>query len=155
VRLDLDLQVATACPALPAAADFRRWARAALAGRTGTVGVVIRLVDEGEGRSLNRDYRGHDRPTNVLSFPFEAPPQVPSHHLGDLVICVPVVEREAREQGKPVAAHWAHLVVHGLLHLLGFDHQNDEDAGRMEALEARILGTLGYPDPYGARAQDL
>jgi probable rRNA maturation factor len=155
VRLDLDLQAATDHEGLPAVADVRRWARAALAGRTGTVGVVVRLVDEEESRALNRTYRCQDRPTNVLSFPFEAPPHVPSHHLGDLVICAPVVEREAREQGKSVAAHWAHLVVHGLLHLLGHDHQNDEEAGRMEALETRILGTLGYPDPYGVREQDL
>ncbi len=155
VRLDLDLQVATAHQELPGEAEVRRWARAALAGQRARAEVVVRLVDEDESRTLNRDYRGYDSPTNVLSFPFEAPPQVRSHHIGDLVICAPVVEREAREQGKPAAAHWAHMVVHGLLHLLGYDHQNGDEAGRMEALEARILGGLGYPDPYGVREQDL
>jgi probable rRNA maturation factor len=155
VRLDLELQVATVHPGLPAEPEVRRWVRAALAGRTGTVGVVVRLVDEEESRILNRDYRGRDEPTNVLSFPFEAPPHVTTAHIGDLVVCAPVVAREAQQQGKPLAAHWAHMVIHGLLHLLGYDHQNDDEAGRMEALEARILGSLGYPDPYGVREQDL
>jgi probable rRNA maturation factor len=155
VRLDLALQVATTHPGLPAEADLRRWARAALAGRRDRAELVIRMVDEDESRTLNRDFRGRDEPTNVLSFPLEAPPHVRTHHIGDVVICAPVVEREAREQGKPLAAHWAHMVVHGLLHLLGHDHQNDDEAGQMEALEARILGGLGYPDPYGVREQDL
>ncbi len=144
----LEVQYVSEADGLPGEADFGRWAGAALTGRAVSAGLVIRLVDEAESRELNRRYRGKDRPTNVLSFPFEAPPGVPSEHLGDLVICVPVVRREAREQGKPEAAHWAHLTVHGVLHLLGCDHQDEVEAREMEALETRILAGLGYGDPY-------
>ena len=144
----LDVQYATGADGLPSAADFQRWAQAALDGRYGAAELVVRIVDAAEGRELNRRYRGIDRPTNVLSFPFEAPPGVVVDHLGDLVICAPVVQREAREQGKPEAAHWAHLTVHGVLHLLGYDHQDEAQAQEMEAMEKRILETLGYGDPY-------
>ena len=137
---------------LPAAASFRKWAAAAFADRAGEADLAIRVVDEEEGRSLNRQYRGKDHPTNVLSFPAELPEGLPEGIrlplLGDLVICAPVVEREAREQGKPLAAHYAHLTVHGLLHLLGWDHENDRDAERMEQRERQILATLGIGDPY-------
>jgi len=126
---------------LPVRADFRRWARAALAG---SGQVTIRLVDADEGRALNRDYRGKDYATNVLSFPYESQPAV----VGDLVICPAVVAREAAEQGKPPLVHYAHLTVHGMLHLQGRDHDNDADAETMEAEETRILATLGYADPY-------
>jgi probable rRNA maturation factor len=105
-------------------------------------------VDEEESRSLNRDYRGKDRPTNVLSFPSSAPAFVGTDLLGDLVICVPVVRREAVEQGKGERAHWAHMVVHGVLHLLGHDHQNSAERLVMERLEKEILASLGFPDPY-------
>ena len=105
-------------------------------------------MDEAESRQLNRDYRGKDSPTNVLSFPFEAPPQVASPLLGDLVICAPVVADEARDQGKPLLAHWAHMVVHGVLHLQGYDHQTDAEAERMEEIECRILQNLHFPNPY-------
>ena len=121
--------------------DFVRWARAALAG--GGV-VTIRLVDADEGQTLNRDYRGKDYATNVLSFPYETTPRV----IGDLVICPNVVAREAGEQNKPLAAHYAHLTVHGMLHLQGFDHIEDAEAEEMEAREREILAGLGYPDPY-------
>ncbi|HSM11550.1 MAG TPA: rRNA maturation RNase YbeY [Lysobacter sp.] len=137
---------------VPAAASFRKWAAAALAGRAGEAELAIRVVDEDEGRSLNRQYRGKDRPTNVLSFPADLPEGLPEGVtlplLGDLVICAPVVEREAREQGKPLAAHYAHLTVHGVLHLLGWDHENDRDAERMEQREREILARLGIGDPY-------
>ena len=123
--------------------DFVRWARAALAG--GGV-VTIRLVDADEGQTLNRDYRGKDYATNVLSFPYETTPRV----VGDLVICPNVVAREASEQNKPLAAHYAHLTVHGMLHLQGLDHDNDDDAQAMEDEERKILATLGFPDPYAA-----
>ena len=137
---------------VPAAASFRKWVAAALADRAGEADVAIRVVDEEEGRSLNRQYRGKDHPTNVLSFPADLPEGLPDGVrlplLGDLVICAPVVEREAREQGKPLATHYAHLTVHGVLHLLGWDHENDRDAERMEQRERQILATLGIGDPY-------
>jgi len=121
--------------------DFVRWARAALAGGGQ---ITIRLVDAEEGRVLNNDYRGKDYATNVLSFPYDTEPVV----TGDLVICPAVVAREAAEQNKPLAAHYAHLTVHGMLHLQGRDHETDEDAQAMEDEEREILAALGYPDPY-------
>ncbi len=133
----------------PDAADVETWVAAALDGRRDGGEMTVRIVDEDEGRRLNRDYRGYDRATNVLAFPFESPPGIePLPYLGDLVLCAPVVAREAREQGKAVRAHWAHLVVHGTLHLLGYDHIDEEEAVRMEAEECRILARLGVPDPY-------
>lgn len=122
-------------------ADFVRWARAALVGGGE---ITIRLVDVEEGQSLNNEYRSKDYATNVLSFPYDTEPLV----MGDLVICPAVVAREASEQNKPLAAHYAHLVVHGMLHLQGWDHENDDDAQAMENEETEILATLGYPDPY-------
>ena len=122
-------------------ADFVRWARAAL---TGGGEVTIRLVDDDEGQELNKAYRGKDYATNVLSFPYETEPLV----MGDLVICPAVVAREAEAQNKPLAAHYAHLTVHGMLHLQGWDHENDDDAQAMEDEEREILAALGYADPY-------
>ncbi|MBK1726023.1 rRNA maturation RNase YbeY [Halorhodospira neutriphila] len=146
--LELAFQPAAALPS-PAEAAFREWLAAALAasGRGGEV--TVRVVDAAESQALNRDYRGRDAPTNVLSFPFEPPPGIDDPGiLGDLVICAAVVAREAAEQGKPERAHWAHMTVHGALHLLGYDHQHDAEAERMEAEERRILAGLGFPDPY-------
>ena len=142
-RLDLAVQYACRREGLPLRADFARWARAALRGGGQ---VAIRLVDEQEGRTLNSEYRSKDYATNVLSFPYEAEPFL----MGDLVICPAVVAREAAEQGKPVAAHYAHLTVHGMLHLRGWDHDNEGDAQIMEDEERKILAALGYPDPYAA-----
>ena len=137
---------------LPAAASVRRWVEAALAGQRRTIELAVRYVDSDEGRALNRDYRGKDYATNVLSFPVELPPGVRSPLLGDLVICAPVVALEALGQDKPLAHHHAHLVVHGVLHLLGMDHERSEaDAEAMEARERTILGRLGIPDPYAER----
>ncbi|MEQ5808309.1 rRNA maturation RNase YbeY [Alteromonas sp. NFXS44] len=110
--------------------------------------LTIRFVDEEESQALNRDYRGKDKPTNVLSFPFECPPGVPLNLLGDLVICAPVISREAQEQHKPVANHYAHMVVHGILHLIGYDHIDDDEAEEMESLEIEILAQLSIDDPY-------
>ena len=110
--------------------------------------MTVRIVDEAESHELNLNYRGKDRPTNVLSFPFECPDEVELPLLGDLVICRQVVEREAQEQDKPVMAHWAHMVVHGSLHLLGYDHIEDDEAEEMESLEAQIMTGLGFADPY-------
>mgnify|MGYP001615704699 CR=1 FL=1 len=137
---------------VPAAASFRKWAAAALAGRIREADLAIRLVGTREGRALNRHYRGRDYATNVLSFPAELPEGLPKDVrlplLGDLVLCAPVVAREAREQGKPLNAHYAHLTVHGCLHLLGWDHEDAREAEAMEQLEREILATLGLPDPY-------
>lgn len=147
-QLELDLQIASDAPNLPSADAVERWALAALRDERAEAELTVRIVDEDESRTLNRDYRGKDTPTNVLSFPFEAPPGVPTTLLGDLVICAPVVAAEAAEQGKPLTAHWAHMVVHGVLHLLGYDHIDDADAEIMEGLEVEILAGLGVPNPY-------
>jgi len=145
-RLNLSVQYVCNRDGLPLRADFVRWARAAL---TGGGEVTIRLVDAEEGQELNRDYRGKDYATNVLSFPYDTEPVV----MGDLVICPSVVAREASEQNKPLAAHYAHLTVHGMLHLQGWDHEEDDEAQAMEDKEREILAALGYPDPYaGERA---
>lgn len=146
--LELDLQIASAAGGVPDMADFHRWTEAALVGRRDGAELSIRVVDEVEGRQLNRDYRGKDYATNVLSFPAELPEEIGLPLLGDLVLCAPVVMREAQEQRKPADAHWAHLAVHGCLHLLGFDHDTESEADIMEALETEILARLGYPDPY-------
>lgn len=135
---------------VPAPASFRRWVEAALAGarRRRPAELSIRIVGTREGRTLNRTYRDKDYATNVLSFPVELPPGVRLPLLGDIAICAPVVRREATEQDKHIAHHWAHLTVHGVLHLLGYDHIVDTEAVRMEALETRILKGLGIADPY-------
>jgi probable rRNA maturation factor len=135
---------------VPSAASFRQWVDAALRGakRRRATELSIRLVDADEGRALNRDYRGKDYATNVLSFEADLPPGLKLPLIGDIVICAPVVAREATEQGKPPRDHWAHLTVHGVLHLLGHDHIVEAEADAMEALETRILAGLGIADPY-------
>jgi probable rRNA maturation factor len=135
---------------LPAPTSFRRWVEAALRGakRRKPAELAIRIVDTAEGRALNRDYRGKDYATNVLSFPAELPPGLVLPLIGDLAICAPVVLREAAEQAKRPRDHWAHLTIHGVLHLLGHDHIEDAEAEAMEALETRILASLGIADPY-------
>ena len=146
--LELDLQLASEAGA-PSEAQFRQWCELALRQRSADSEMTIRLVDEPEARELNHTWRQKDYATNVLSFPAAAPAVAGAGRpLGDLVICAPVLAREAREQGKSRVAHWAHLVVHGSLHLLGFDHEQDGDARRMERRERRVLAGLGFPDPY-------
>jgi probable rRNA maturation factor len=149
-RLELGMSYAAPRRGVPTPAGFRRWVEAALAGarHRKPAELSIRIVGAREGRMLNRQYRGKDYATNVLSFPVDLPRGVASTLLGDLVICAPVVAREAREQGKTPRDHYAHLTVHGVLHLLGFDHQDERDATRMEALETRVLAGLGIADPY-------
>jgi probable rRNA maturation factor len=132
---------------VPAEALFRQWAEAA-ADKGTDAELSIRIVDEAESAEFNQTYRHKTGPTNVLSFPCEVPVGVPHDLLGDLVICAPVVEREAQEQGKLAEAHWAHMVVHGVLHLLGYDHLQDDEAVQMESMEIEILSGLGYPNPY-------
>ncbi|HPF57976.1 MAG TPA: rRNA maturation RNase YbeY [Candidatus Competibacteraceae bacterium] len=150
MTLELDLQIALEIPGLPSDADFQHWAKAALtgAGYQKDAEMTIRVVNEAEITALNETYRHKQGPTNVLSFPFEAPSNIESALLGDIVICAPVVLREAIRQEKHPAAHWAHLTIHGVLHLLGYDH-DEAQAEIMESLETRILSDLGYADPYG------
>jgi probable rRNA maturation factor len=138
--LALTIQRASRASHVPSDSLLRRWARAAVRG---SANVTLRIVAATEARRLNRQFRGKDYATNVLTFAYGDKPLE-----GDIVICAPVVAREAREQGKPTAAHYAHLVVHGLLHLQGHDHERDADARRMEDRERRILAKLGFPDPY-------
>lgn len=148
VQLDVGISYGLPRKGLPAAASFRKWAAAAAHGRIRKADLAIRLVDEKEGRALNRHYRGKDYATNVLSFPAELPEGVGLPLLGDLVICAPVVAREAAAQGKPLAAHYAHLTVHGVLHLLGLDHEDEREAEAMEQIEREVMAALGFPDPY-------
>lgn len=143
----IDLQIASTHNSIPAQQDFERWAGLACA-HLEEAEVTIRIVDEEESCSLNREYRGKDKPTNVLSFPFEAPEHAPLPLLGDLVICAPLVRKEAQAQAKQEADHWAHLTLHGLLHLLGHDHIEEQEAIEMEALETQMLASLGISDPY-------
>lgn len=146
----VEIQCASSEP-VPDEGDIRRWINAALSNHPAAQNteITVRLVDESEMSTLNATYRGKAGPTNVLSFPADLPEELRLPLLGDIVICAPVVRAEAVEQGKGETAHWAHMAVHGALHLLGYDHLNDEDAAVMEALETRILGDLDYPCPYG------
>ena len=148
-KMIIDLQMACEQESgLPTAEQIEQWATAAVQPQSDEVEMTVRIVDEAESHELNLNYRGKDRPTNVLSFPFECPDEVELPLLGDLVICRQVVEREAQEQDKPVMAHWAHMVVHGSLHLLGYDHIEDDEAEEMESLETQIMTGLGFADPY-------
>jgi probable rRNA maturation factor len=157
IRLDVAVGYATARAGVPAAASFRRWVAAAAEGRIREADIAIRVVGEDEGRALNRHYRGKDYATNVLSFPGEMPEGVKLPKgvtlplMGDIVLCAPVVAREAAEQAKPALHHYAHLTVHGVLHLLGMDHQDEREAECMERLEREILAGLGIDDPYRVR----
>ncbi len=132
----------------PSQCLIEHWVKAALHGRREVAELAVRIVGTDEIRQLNRTYRHKDVPTNVLSFPFDAPPGVDLPMLGDIAIAAPVVQTEAVEQGKDVEAHWAHMVVHGVLHLLGYDHIVDNEAQVMERLEIEVLAGLGYPNPY-------
>jgi len=134
---------------IPPESEVTRWASLVLT----ELGIddhelTVRFVDESESQALNRDYRDKDKPTNVLSFPFECPPEVPLNLLGDLVVCVPVIAAEAKQQQKPIAHHYAHMIIHGTLHLLGFDHIEEADATQMEQLEITLLAKLSIDDPY-------
>ena len=146
-RLSLAVQYASAAPHVPTRAQLRRWAKAALQR---DVQIALRVVDEAEGRELNRDFRGKDYATNVLTFTYD---ENASPLYGDVVICAPVVEREAREQRKELLAHYAHLVVHAVLHLQGYEHEEERAAAEMEQLETALLAKLGYPDPYAVTSE--
>jgi len=145
----VDLQNASSVKKLPEMALFQQWVDAALNAVTNKqFELTIRLVDSAESQQLNKQYRHKDKPTNVLSFPFEVPDGIELNLLGDLVICAPVVEEEAKAQNKTMINHWAHMVIHGCLHLLGYDHINDNDANEMETLEIKILADLNISNPY-------
>lgn len=145
----LDLQIACQSEHIPTQADFQLWLDAVFAAKNLTAQeLTVRLVDVTESQALNLQYRAIDKPTNVLSFPFEAPPGLTFDLLGDLVICADVVKQEALQQNKPLLHHWAHMTIHGTLHLLGYDHINDDDAKDMEELEIEILQNLSIDDPY-------
>ncbi len=148
MNLCIDLQNASSASAPPSLSDFERWVGAALNGHRAEAEVSIRLVDEEESATLNAQYRHKDSPTNVLSFPADLPAELKLPLLGDLVICSGVVRREAHEQGKTETAHWAHMVIHGTLHLIGYDHIDEREAEEMEALEIDILETLEFANPY-------
>ena len=148
-KMIIDLQIACEQETgLPTVEQIEQWATAAVQPQSDEVEMTVRIVDEAESHELNLNYRGKDRPTNVLSFPFECPDEVELPLLGELVICRQVVEREAQEQDKRLMAHWAHMVVHGSLHLLGYDHIEDDEAEEMESLETQIMTGLGFADPY-------
>lgn len=156
--VNVELQVACRTETIPNQDEIRGWIEDTLRmsgnADTGEYGVVVRVVDERESRALNYRFRQQDKATNVLAFPatggdpVAGPPAPPSLPLGDLAVCAPVLEREARQQGKTPAAHWGHLLVHGTLHLLGYDHQDERDAAQMERLETGILAERGVADPY-------
>ena len=158
--VEVDIQIASSVDSVPDEASIQAWLEDTVTnagnGNRSSREISIRVVDEDEGRALNNQYRRQDKATNVLSFPVAAagesglPPEL-SQVLGDIVICGPVVEREAAEQNKAVASHWAHLLVHGTLHLLGYDHETDDDAAVMEKLETSILAARGIDDPYSVQ----
>lgn len=149
MSIELDLQIAVENEqGLPTEQDIQLWLNKTIPQFQENAELTVRIVDTEESHQLNHDYRGKDKPTNVLSFPFEAPPGMELDLLGDLIICRQVVEKEAEEQNKPLLAHWAHMVVHGSLHLLGYDHIEDDEAEEMESLETEIMQTMGFEDPY-------
>ena len=150
---EIDVQYAIEkSSSLPSETQISNWVNSALSRHETDGGLTVRITDEAEITELNRDYRNQDKPTNVLSFPMdlsvELSEEIGISMLGDIIICAPVVEREAAEQNKPLQSHWAHMVIHGTLHLLGYDHIEDEEAEEMESLEIEIMHGLGYKDPY-------
>ena len=147
MTIDLDIQNASEFEPIPRQEQFALWVEAALQGKD-DIELTLRLVDKSESRELNARFRGKDQPTNVLSFPAELPPGIDIPLLGDIVICAPLVEEEAQAQDKPLQEHWAHLVIHGVLHLLGYDHQVEQDAIEMERIEVELLASLGIGNPY-------
>jgi probable rRNA maturation factor len=148
VTIELDMQLACDAGNLPSTAKFQLWVDTALLPYQKDFELTIRLVETQESQALNLQYRGKDKSTNVLSFPFEVPEEIELDLLGDLVICADVVSEEAKEQHKDLHNHWAHMVIHGCLHLLGYDHIDDCEATEMEALETKLLNELSISDPY-------
>ena len=147
MSIDIEVQFACSSCKVPTERQFEHWVKAVLPANE-SAEVLIRLVDKEESQQLNARYRNLDKATNVLSFPADLPPEIDLPLLGDIIICGPLVEAEAAAQGKTTESHWAHLTIHGLLHLLGYDHQEEAQARAMESRETTILGQVGYPDPY-------
>lgn len=145
---DLDIQIISQSKLLPSQEQFQYWVDAVLKDPSQDAEVVIRIVDEAEMTQFNEQYRDKKGSTNILSFPFEAPEGIDSYLLGDMLVCAPVVEKEAQQQNKQLEHHWAHMIVHGVLHLLGYDHGDDQDAEEMEALEIKILKKIKIKNPY-------
>ncbi|OED45004.1 rRNA maturation RNase YbeY [Endozoicomonas sp. (ex Bugula neritina AB1)] len=150
-EIHIDIQINSNSSQLPDKAAMKRWVAAAVSQYRDEAEVSLLIVDTEEGAELNHQWRGKEDPTNVLSFPADLPAELQLPLLGDLIICAPVVEREAIEQVKTLESHWAHMIVHGTLHLLGYDHIDDNEAEQMESLETSIMKQLGYPDPYEVR----
>ena len=144
----IDVQYAVSADGIPGAESIQQWVEQALPADNAAAELTVRIVDEAEITALNRQYRGKDGPTNVLSFPHEEIPGIAANLLGDVVICAPVVATESVAQDKPLEAHWAHMVIHGVLHLLGYDHHKEGEASRMESTETELLADLGYANPY-------
>ena len=153
MNLSIDIQMACPSEDAPDEDSIKRWASAAIRDERDISELNLRIVDEIESAEFNQQYRGKSGATNILSFPFDAVTPEPLPILGDLVICAPVVNREAAEQHKTLPAHWAHIIVHGVLHLLGYDHIDDNDAEQMEALETAIMLKLDFPPPYESTQQ--
>jgi len=151
MTLIVDIQMASASEEAPDPQSIERWIGAAIGNQRESTELSVRIVDAEEGQALNEQFRGSTGATNVLSFPFENESPEPLPLIGDIVICAPVVAKEAREQNKALNAHWAHMMIHGVLHLLGYDHQNKNDANLMESLETEIMQGLGFPPPYSCQ----
>jgi len=151
MTLIVDIQMASASEEAPDPQSIERWVGAAIGNQRESTELSIRIVDADEGQILNEQFRGSTGATNVLSFPFENESPEPLPLIGDIVICAPVVLKEACEQNKTLNAHWAHMIIHGVLHLLGYDHQNENDANLMESLETEIMQGLGFPPPYSCQ----
>jgi len=147
MMIEVEIQKASSSSTVPSELKFRQWVTAAL-HEFGDAELVVRIVDRDESQQLNARFRSRETATNVLSFPAELPEEVDLPLLGDVVICAPLVEQEAQEQNKLPESHWAHLTIHGILHLLGYDHQTEEEAARMESLEISLLQSLDFRDPY-------
>ena len=151
MTLIVDIQMASSSEEAPDPQSIERWIGAAIGNQRESTELSVRIVDAEEGQALNEQFRGSTGATNVLSFPFENESPEPLPLIGDIVICAPVVAKEAREQNKALNAHWAHMMIHGVLHLLGYDHQNENDANLMESLETEIMQGLGFPPPYSCQ----
>jgi len=147
----VDIQMASASEEAPDPQSIERWVGAAIGNQRESTELSVRIVDDEEGQLFNEQFRGSSGATNVLSFPFENESPEPLPLIGDIVICAPVVAKEAVEQNKALNAHWAHMIIHGVLHLLGYDHQDDAEAAIMEALETEIMQKLGFPPPYACQ----